>query len=288
MAGMKELMLQVEQKSLSKIEQRIQEGNLVLPNNYKFENAITSAMLIIKQDPKLLACDPVSIGESINKMAVLGLDPAQTQCYFVPMGNKCTLMTSYFGKQAILKRIPGVIDIVAQCIYEGDTFDYQIVNGQITTPEHKTSFLNRNNEILGAYSIILLDKEKFGRSEHVEVMTFDEIKKAWDMGNAKGNSKAHTNFKQEMSKRSVINRGAKNLVNTLHEFEMEEILSIYKETTENEYKYEQNKEKINADYVEKTPEKLDFNIDAISDEELEEKMNTVEVEELSFDFNTDN
>ena len=88
---------------LSKIQKFQANGQIYFPNNYSPENALKSAWLIL-QDVKdkdgnlaLKSCTRDSIANSLLNMVIQGLNPMKNQCYFIPYGQKLTLMRSYFG-----------------------------------------------------------------------------------------------------------------------------------------------------------------------------------------------
>ena len=83
-----------------------------------------------------------------------------------------------------------------------------------------------------------MDEEVFGTESYVTIMPTDEIKRAHDMGNAKGNSKAHKDFFGEMAKKSVINRCVKNYINTMP-FDNEILVETLDKVVGNEYSNEE-------------------------------------------------
>ena len=193
------------------------QGSINLPPNYSVGNALKSAWLKFQGDPKLMACEPASIANALLDMAVSGLNPSKNQCYFIPMGNKCVLMTSYFGKQCAVKRIRGVKDIRADVIYKGTGYELTLDewgNDDITITKPCPLDERASSNIIAAWAKIILDESIWGTSTFTTVLTLEEIKNAFNMGNAKGNSAAHKNFLGEMAKRSAINRCIKNFLNT--------------------------------------------------------------------------
>lgn len=188
-----------------------QKKGLKFPPGYSVENALNSAYLMLKQatdknDKALLeVCTSESVVNSLMSMATQGLNPIKKQCYFIAMGNKCTLMPSYFGTLSMVKRVANVVrEPIANVIYKGDVFEYEfdVETGEkrITKHEQKLEDINVNN-IVGAYTIIKTDKQTV-----IEVMNVNQIKASWEMGAAKGGSKAHTRFGDEMAKKTVLNR----------------------------------------------------------------------------------
>jgi len=209
----------ISDQVLNRIHSLQQGGNIIIPGNYSAENAIKSAWLIIKntvdssKKAALEVCTRDSISNSLLDMVVMGLSPAKKQCYFIVYGNQLTLSVSYMGKVAVTKRLKGIKDIFANCIYEDDTFEYTIdlETGNKKLIKHDQTFKNiNNNKLVGAYAIII-------RAElppYVEIMNMDQIHSAWSMRKGNGLTSAHEKFPEEMSKRTVINRACKSFWNT--------------------------------------------------------------------------
>ncbi|WP_144645386.1 recombinase RecT [Priestia megaterium] len=207
-----------------KVKEFQESGELHFPAFYSPENAMKSAWLILQntQDrnkrPALEVCTKDSIANALLDMVVQGLNPAKKQGYFIVYGNQLTFQRSYFGTMAVTKRMAKAKSIDAAVIYEGDTVDYEIVNGRIANLKHKQQFGNINKEkIQGAYATIVLPDDEV----YIELMTIDEIRQAWSKAQfwSKGQDKekegtTHDEFKQEMSKKTVINRACKKFLNS--------------------------------------------------------------------------
>jgi recombination protein RecT len=207
-----------------KVKQFQESGELHFPANYSPENAMKSAWLTLQntldrnKKPALEVCTKDSIANSLLDMVVQGLNPTKKQGYFIVYGNQLTFQRSYFGTMAVTKRVTGAKSIDAAAIYEGDEVDYEMVNGRITNLKHKQKFGNINKEkIIGAYATIVIDKEEV----YHELMTIDELRQAWSKAQfwAKGQAKekegsTHDEFKQEMAKKTVINRACKKFLNS--------------------------------------------------------------------------
>jgi recombination protein RecT len=212
---------------------RLQNDGLVLPPNYNASNALKSAFFKLQEvtdkagKPALEVCTKESIANALLDMTVQGLSPAKTQCYFVVYGNKLQLNRSYFGTQAVIKRLSNVEDIWANVIFQGDVFEYEVVNGRERLIKHDTAFENRDNEILGAYAIV----KTSGDEEILTIMTRKEIETSW--GQSKTSQAVHKKFPQEMAKRTVINRAAKAYINTSDDSDL--LVDAINRSTENEY-----------------------------------------------------
>lgn len=227
-----------------KINTFVEGGELVLPSSYIASNALKSALLMLQEikdnnkKPVLESCSKESIANALLDMAVQGLNPLKSQCYFIPYGGKLQLQRSYFGDIVAAKRVDARIgDIVAMCVYEGDDFQFEIINGQRVITKHGQSLGNiDNNKIVGAYAVV---NDIEGNAIHTEIMSFTEIKQAWNMGfNGPGLDKlnpksTHAKFTQEMSKKTVIKRAVKLLMKASDDSSL--VSDAFHRTDENEY-----------------------------------------------------
>jgi recombination protein RecT len=201
-----------------------ENGELHFPLNYSPDNAMKSAWLTLQSTldknkrPALEVCTKDSIANSLLDMVVQGLNPNKKQGYFIVYGNQLTFQRSYFGTMAVTKRVTGAKSIDAAVIYEGDDVDYEMVNGRITNLRHKQKFGNIDKEkIIGAYATIVLDKDDV----YHELMTIEELRQAWSKAQFWGKDQekekkgsTHDEFKQEMAKKTVINRACKKYLNS--------------------------------------------------------------------------
>ena len=213
------------------------QGTVAFPKNYSVGNALKAAYLIYQNDQKLQKCTNASVANALLDMCISGLNPSKNQCYFVPMGDQCTLMTSYFGKQTMVKRIKGVIDVRSDVIYQDTGYDlmldeYGNDDIKITAP----CPLDKRNSanIVGAWARIILDSKVWGVETYTAIMTLEDIQNAWSMGSAYGKSKVHQKFMGEMAKKSAINRCIKNFINTRDDQDI--LIDTINRVTSNEYR----------------------------------------------------
>lgn len=209
---------------------RLKNDGLVIAPNYNPTNALKSAFFAMTNSASgnlLEKCTQESIANSLLDMVVQGLNPAKTQCYFIPYGNQLKMTRSYFGTQKVVKSLTNVVDIWANVIYDGDSFDYEIDNdGRERLVDHRTSFANRDNKILGAYAIV----KTTDQGELLTVMTMKEIEASWSQARTKN---VQQKFPQEMAKRTVINRAAKAFINTSDDSDT--LIESINRTTANEF-----------------------------------------------------
>ena len=216
------------------------KNGLVMPKDYNYQNAIISSYLIIKQDEKLNSCTKDSIANALVDMATLGLNASKNQCYFVPYAGKLQLQSSYFGKITSIRRIKGVIDVRADVIYKGTDYELEVDDyGNDTIKILKSCPLEERSfeNIIGAWAKVILDENIWGSKSYTCIMTLDQIHKAWNQGATKGKSPAHTNFTDEMCKKTVINRCCKGFVNSAKDQDI--FIETLNRTISNEYEEEQ-------------------------------------------------
>lgn len=250
----------------NKIEE-LEQGGLVIPENYNYTNALKSAFFALEnvkarnQKPALQVCSKTSIANTLLDMVTQGLSPAKTQCYFIVYGDQLQLNRSYFGTQAVLKRLSNVKDIWANVIFTDDVFDYVIDSGREKLIKHETQLENRDKPIIGAYAVVRTSEDE----EVLTVMTKKEIDASWSQAKTEN---VQNKFPQEMAKRTVINRAAKAFINTSHDDD--NLIQSINNTTENEYENERvdiTPEENNAQIAEvANKEELDFDDEPKADE----------------------
>lgn len=210
---------------LERVAAKQKAGELVLPKGYEAGNALNSAWLYLqtietKTHQKAIdVCTKNSIANALLQMVIKG-EHCGTHCYFIPCGNSLEFWERYTGKLMRAKRDTNIQSVHAQVIYDGDNFVYTVdENGDYQLVKHETSIENMDiNKIKGAYAVVV---NKDG-SRHLEIMTMDMIRKAWGQGAARGNSGAHTNFTDQMCKKTIISRACKVALDSTSDGEEED------------------------------------------------------------------
>ena len=253
---------------LSEQLQKKTEYGLSFPKDYNPTNALMGAYLILKETTDkngkciLESCSQTSVANALMDMATLGLNASKKQGYFIAYGGKCQFQKSYFGNITIARR-NGLKDVRAEVIYQGDTFRYHIEDGMKVIDEHTQDFMNIDvDKVVGAYAVGIMEDG----SKVVEVMNINQLKKAWNqrMGGLKEDaSSTHTKFRDQMAKKTVINRLCKMIGNTSTDGNIAEISDRLDEIADTDfvaedvaYEVEQNAQSIefvDAEIVEEIP-----------------------------------
>lgn len=200
---------------LARVDKMEKDGEISFPPRYNPGNALRSAWLQIQETkdmnnrPALEVCTKESVANALLNTVIQGLSPAKKQVYYIVYGNQLQAQRSYFGTMAATKRIPGVTEVWADVVYEGDEFKAQKHHGGWQIVQHDSAPENIDpTKIRYAYAVI----EREDEEPFTDVMTWAQIQQSW----AKSRSKAqtvHKEFPDQMAKRTVINRACKMFFN---------------------------------------------------------------------------
>lgn len=193
-----------------------EELGLTYPKDYNPTNELTAAYLILKETvdsnkkPVLESCSKASIASTLMDMVTNGVSMQKKQCYPIAFRGKLKCMISVYGNTCIARRY-GLKEINAMCIYEGDVFEYEIINGKVVVTKHSQDFININTDkIIGAYATAIMNDG----TNYTEVMNLDMIKKAWSQGYV---GESHKKFTDQMAEKTVKNRCLKYIIRTYGE-----------------------------------------------------------------------
>lgn len=210
--GLKEMVDNVQEK-IALLEEK---NEINFPPNYSVANALRTAWLQIQETkdindrPALEVCTRESIANALLYTVVQGLSPAKKQVYYIVYKNQLQAQRSYFGTMAATKRIPGMIDVWADVVYEGDKFSAQKIRGGWQVVTHESLPENIDPEkIKYAYAVV----EREESEPFTEIMTWAQIQKSWSKSKSKSQT-VHKEFPDQMAKRTVINRACKSFFNT--------------------------------------------------------------------------
>ncbi len=238
------------------------KGEIEFPINYSPQNALRSAWLILQntidreKKPVLQSCDKVSIMNSLFDMVVQGLNPAKKQVYFIAYGKQLVCQRSYHGTMALAKMVdPSIGEIVAEVIWQGDEFEYEIFRGKKRVVSHKQKLANIDKkQPIGAYCEIL---DHNGEVKTTTIMTFNQIKSAWkkspmrpvgDNGEIKAGS-THHEYLEEMLKKTVIGRACKPVINSSSDSHLVRAATRSEQIQNDQEADRQELEHANQDYI---------------------------------------
>lgn len=219
--ALKRMQEETTQQILDKVNCWQETGELILPKDYKVGNAIKLAWLYLQtvedrsHRKAIDVCTKDSICNALLDMVLHGEYPKK-HCYFIVYGDRLEWNERYLGKYMRAKRDTEIEAVYPQVVYQGDEFVYTIDElGQYQLVKHVPNLDNLDiTKIKAAYAIVV-NKDK---TRHMEIMTLDQIKKSWMQGATKGTSGAHTNFTDQMCKKTVMARACKIALDSQADF----------------------------------------------------------------------
>lgn len=177
---------------------------------------------LIIENPKIAACDPLSLLKVLGNVVTSGLtlSPALKECYVVPYKGKTTLIISYIGMIRLLTDAGTVSNVESFVVYENDVFEYEL--GLNKKLRHVPALKNRG-EKLAVYAIAHIR----GAEPQVELLTADDITAIKNVSQAKFKAESPWNtFEGEMWRKSSVKRLFKYLPKTKMSDELIAALSI--------------------------------------------------------------
>lgn len=153
----------------------------LLPSSTNYETFKTIAVCAIKENPKLLDCDPESLFRGFNYIAQLDLkafSPVNRECWLIPTWNSknkrydARFQIGYQGLKKLASKNPFIAFVDARCVFEKDFFELEHTDSG-TKFVHKPALTDQGS-LIGAYCVI---RSKDGYSL-VEFINIDEIEKA--------------------------------------------------------------------------------------------------------------
>jgi recombination protein RecT len=122
------------------------------------EDFIETCIRAVKENPKLLQCDPKSLFGAVLLSAEIGLKPntALQHSFIIPYKGQAKFQIGYKGLIEIMYRNPRVKQITARAVFEKDDFDY----GYGLTPylNHKPA-RKEKGKLECVYATCLVDNE---------------------------------------------------------------------------------------------------------------------------------
>ncbi|OMB79235.1 recombinase RecT [Mycolicibacterium conceptionense] len=183
------------------IDQMKPEIAKVLPGQFKPERMARIATTTLRQTPALARTTPESFLGALLTASQLGLEPGGVRpgCYFVPYGNVCTFIPSWFGLVDLARRSGQVVDVWAEIVYENDTFVYTLGLDRSIERHDPPPLGQDRGEPIGVYAAA----ELVTGGKPFVVMTVAEVNKIRDRSRASKNGPWVTDW-AAMAKKTVV------------------------------------------------------------------------------------
>jgi len=180
-----------------------------LPDFLKAKHFSRSLLTAFRKAPKLLNCEPASIGLSVLTSAQLGLQiGVNGQAYLLPYKKECQLIIGYQGLIELCYRSGKIDSISADVVCENDKFTYK--QGIEQTLEH---IPNLKGDRGAPYAVYAIARIKDSKIPVFVVLNKDEVNKIKKSSPSAGTSFSPWNgeFVSEMWKKTAIRRLVKLL-----------------------------------------------------------------------------
>ena len=209
--------LAIGNKATEWLKDCMNKNFVTVPAGYDVGSEVSLAMLKLAETKDkngncaLDICTEASILTQMKLMVANGVSMGKNQCYPIVRGGQLQIMRSYFGTEAVLKRLFPNCIITTNVLHEGDEYDYyRDPETDCDRVENvKTKLENRDKPIIGAYGCIR--NKNNNKVMYSEVMTWAEIQTCWKHAQT---DKVQKEFPQEMAKRTLINRMCKRYINS--------------------------------------------------------------------------
>ena len=175
-------------------------------NHLDFNKELEWAIQAFTTNPKLLACEQVTVKNALINIVMTGLtlNPVMKLAYLVPRKGKCCLDISYVGLVKVLTDTGSVKSVKAKTVFSKEPFEIeQGTNGFV---KHGICKDGKKGHRIGAYSIGVLNDG----SNHIEWMYEEELMAIKKRAQATGGA-VWSSDEDEMCRKTVVKRHYKYL-----------------------------------------------------------------------------
>lgn len=177
---------------------------LAVPNSMNPDRLARVFVTELRKNPKLMACDKMSLISAMMQIAQLGLEVgAMNHIYLIPYGKECQLVISYRGLVSLVLRSGQVKAVNCQCVYEDDEFDFQM--GTDSFLKHKQK-LDSTGKMIAVYAVATLADG----TKTFDVMSIQEVEKIRERSRSKDSGPWKSDY-AEMAKKCIVRRFCKML-----------------------------------------------------------------------------
>lgn len=147
----------------------------------QIKKEISFALQHMNKNQKLQECTPDSKLAAVVNIANIGLtlNPVAKEAYLIPRwsklqkGMECILEPSYVGLVKLLTDAGSVTSMVANVVYENDTFSLDLADNQNPVRHQPVLIASKRGSIIGCYSLATLPDS----TRQVEWMDIEELHK---------------------------------------------------------------------------------------------------------------
>lgn len=194
------------------IEGQSEQLKRIMPPHLSLQRLREVFVLQLKQTPKLLQCEPVSLMHAVYQAAVLGLEPYSTmgEFYILPYGKEAQVIPGYKGLRKLAMNSGEIASIESHLVYENEITEgrFNVVYGEEKPITHRPILIGERGEIVGAWAMARFVKP--GVAPVFEFMSLQDIEHVRSSSKASNNGPWVTHF-GEMARKTVLRRLIKSL-----------------------------------------------------------------------------
>lgn len=162
----------------------------------------------VRKNPRLSACDPISVMGSIVYIAQLGIEPERA--YLVPFKADCNVIVDYRGLCDLVRRHPDVRDVYAHAVYSNDEF--HIEAGSSPKVIHNIANPFDRGTVLGYYACGIMADGSVRIAEPMSVRQIEEHREKHVKKDKYGRfSEAWESSFDEMAKKTLLRKICKTM-----------------------------------------------------------------------------
>jgi len=176
---------------------------VALPKHLNPDRMARIALTVIRKNPKLLACDSVSLFGAIIQASQLGLEIGPGGAHLVPYGKEVQMIPDYRGLMGLARNSGDISTFYAKIVRENDVFDYEFGSKEFI--RFKPAIANRG-VVIGAFAYARFTNGH----EQFDVMSEQDIDEHRQRSKAKDKGPWVTDY-DAMAMKTVIRRICKFL-----------------------------------------------------------------------------
>ena len=286
---MNELVIKNQEDLIEFANDYVKKNHIIPSPNYNLNNAMIGLfnnVLSVKDKNGKMAtetCSPMSIQNAIYTCIQKELTPTKNQTYFIPWGNELKQHDSYFGLIKMVRDYCGA-NVFGDVILEGDSvkIENRIDGTKVIYHQSNVDSIFSNKPIIGAYAVA--SDIKTGRVIDSDIMTTRDINMS--ASRSKTGGTVHKDFKNRMSRKTVIRRLCISLLNASDDTKFNSFDNFVDEDNFIDYSYTINtEEQIESEKTKFNPTEEDVvSIDNLKLDEIQPIETSSEMVEGAFEI----
>jgi hypothetical protein len=183
----------------------------LVPDQALRERLVAGFNIMVRSNPDILQVDRESLKNEFLKSCADGLVCDNTEACILPYRGKANYQPMIYGIRKRLRELGAVHHIVSQLVYAGEKFSVDAAD-PFSVPVHEQNVFDEDRgDPIGGYAILFGADRKVMHRELFSRKDLNSFKSASER-QAKKTTPAWSQWAEEMYRKSMIRRAAKNVV----------------------------------------------------------------------------